>query len=170
MHTWFVSNPWVCIVSMVVSWFLRGRCWTSGWLSCRWVCLPYLYSTAIEICSASYYKSTLCGFVRGEVDGETFSRLVRKAYEVVVHWWRNIFLVPSGISGNHFDIELSKLYQAFGDNSSLHSIAFTACSVMQVLLLQKPHAKSKSKEHSICLEHRLVLWGCGDIASLLRWR
>ena len=75
-------------------------------------------------------------FVWGEVDGAIFSRLVSEAYEEVVHWRHNIFLVPSGKSGNNFVIELSKLYQAFGDNSSLHSIAFTACSVMQVLLLQ----------------------------------
>ena len=95
--------------------------------------------------------------------------MVEKISEYSLNGWRrNIFLVPSGRSGNNFIIELSKLYQAFGDNSSLHSIAFTACSVMQVLLLQKPHAKSKSKEHSICLERRLALWRCGDIASLLK--
>jgi len=38
---------------------------------------------------------------------------------------------------------------------------------MQVLLLQKPHLKSKSKEHSSCLECRLALWQQGDICSLL---
>ena len=37
------------------------------------------------------------------------------------------------------------------------------CSV----LLQKPHAKSKSKEHVACLERRLLLWHNGDIPALL---
>ena len=68
------------------------------------------------------------------------------------------FLIPSGKSGKGFVLELARLYQAYADNSSLHSIALTACSVFQVLLLQKPHAKSKSKEHITCLEHCLALW------------
>ena len=33
---------------------------------------------------------------------------------------------------------------------------FKAFSVMQSVLLQKPHAKSKSKEHTVYLERRLV--------------
>jgi len=116
-----------------------------------------------------YSESEHCvNFTWGAVDGLTFSSLINNACEEVVHWHRNIFLVPSGKFGTNFVLELAKLYQAYGDNSSLHSIALTACSVMQVLLLQKPHMKSKSKEHSSCLEHHLALWQQGDIASLLK--
>ena len=54
-------------------------------------------------------------------------------------------------------------------NSTLHSITLTACSVFQVLMLQKPHTRSKSKDHVTvtCLKHRLTLWYSGDIASIV---
>ena len=65
-------------------------------------------------------------------------------------------------------LELAKLYQAFGDDPSIHFIVVTACSVLQVLLLQMPRVKSKSKEYKVCLERHLALWQQGDIASLLQ--
>ena len=39
---------------------------------------------------------------------------------------------------------------------------------MKCLLLQKPHAKSKAKEHSIHLERRLKLWRDGNIDDLFQ--
>ena len=38
---------------------------------------------------------------------------------------------------------------------------------MSVLLLQKPHYKSKPKDHSSCLEQRLQSWSEGDLNNLL---
>ena len=38
---------------------------------------------------------------------------------------------------------------------------------MQCLLLQKPHARSKTKEHIACLERRMVLWLEGKIEKLI---
>ena len=38
---------------------------------------------------------------------------------------------------------------------------------MSILLLQKPHNKSKAKEHSACLERRLQSWTDGDLNNLL---
>ena len=40
-------------------------------------------------------------------------------------------------------------------------------SRVPALLLQKPHARSKSREHVKCLERRLLLWCEGDIDALL---
>ena len=40
--------------------------------------------------------------------------------------------------------------------------------VFQVLLLQKPHAKSKSRDHVHCLECHLDLWHHGDITALVK--
>ena len=88
-------------------------------------------------------------------DGATFCKLIGDAFEVVVHWRHNRFLVTSGKAGKDFVLELAKLYRAYADNTTLHSVAFTACCVFQVLLLQKPPARSKSKDHVHCLEHRL---------------
>ena len=67
-------------------------------------------------------------------------------YDVVVHWRRSIFLVPSGKAGKAFVRELARLYQAYADASALECIALKACSIIQCLLLQKPHAKSKTKK------------------------
>ena len=85
------------------------------------------------------------------------------AYEEVVHWRPNVFMIPFGKA---FVRELAKLYQAFADQSALHSIALMACSVMQPLLLQKPYKQSKAKDHSICLS-RLDLWRKGCFTDLL---
>ena len=43
--------------------------------------------------------------------------------------------------------------------------------VMPTLLLQKPHACSKTEEYLKCLESRLAIWKARDIDSLLqKWR
>ena len=91
-------------------------------------------------------------FQWGDKDGETFCELIRDAFEVVVHWRRYSILVPSGKAGKDFVLEMARLHQACANNSALHSVALTVCYyVFQVLLLQKPHAKSKSNVHVHCL-------------------
>ena len=106
-------------------------------------------------------------FLWGEKTGEVFSQLVSSAYEEMVHWRHNIFLIPSVRAGKAFVRELARLYQAYADASTLECIALKAGTVLQCLLLQKLHAKSKSKDHSTHLERRLKLWLDGDISTLL---
>ena len=50
----------------------------------------------------------------------------------------------------------------------MESIALRAAMLMPILLLQKPHARSKTKEHIKCLERRLTLWKSADIDALIR--
>ena len=45
--------------------------------------------------------------------------------------------------------------------------ALKAAMVMPILLLQKPHASSKAREHANCLHRRLQAWQDGDINSLI---
>ena len=78
------------------------------------------------------------------------------------------FLLPSGKAGKDFVLELARLYQVYADNTTLHSIALTACCVFQMLLLQKLHARSKSKDHVHCLESHLELWLSSDIDTLVK--
>ena len=106
-------------------------------------------------------------FKWGDLSGEVLIQRINIAYEEIVKWRRNIFLLPSGKAGKAFISELARLYQSYADNSTLECIALKACSVMQSLLLQKPHAKSKTKEHIACLERRLVLWTEGNIEKLM---
>ena len=60
----------------------------------------------------------------------------------LVHWRNNIFLVPSGKVGKAGIRELVRLYQAYTDASTRECIALKACTILQCLLLQKPHAKT----------------------------
>ena len=61
-------------------------------------------------------------------------------------------MLPSGKSGKSFIQELAKLYLSYAENCPLERIAMKACTVMQSLLLQKPFAKSKTKDH------QLIVW------------
>ena len=74
---------------------------------------------------------------------------------------------PSGSSGKAFVLELSRLYQACADCSSLESIALKACSVLVALTLQKLNRTSKSEDHVAHLNHRLALWKEGNLSALL---
>ena len=46
------------------------------------------------------------------------------------------------------------MFQAYADASALESMALLAAMVMPALLLQKSHAKSKAKEHTLLLDRR----------------
>ena len=61
---------------------------------------------------------------------------------------------------------MARLYQSYADVNPLERVALKACSVMQYLLLQKPHAKSKTKEHVSHLARRMKLWSQGDVDAL----
>ena len=103
----------------------------------------------------------------GEKDGTTFTALLDKAYEQTVHWRRNVFELPRWKMGSAFIRELSRLIEAYNDDTALEKIAMKAVVVMPALLLQKPHPRSKVKDHIRVLEDRLMKWRKGDLESLL---
>ena len=103
----------------------------------------------------------------GEIEGGAFARATQNCYEEIVHWKRNLFKVPSGRAGKSFVRELTRMFQAYADASALESVAFQAAMAMPALLLQKPHPKSKAKEHTLHLDRRLKQWMNGDIEGLL---
>ena len=102
-----------------------------------------------------------------EGDGEYLIQIVNRCYDAVVHWRRNLFKIPSGKVGVAFVHELSRLFQAYAESSALEGVALKAAMILPALLLQKPHARSRTKEHTKHLERRLNLWKDGDLASLL---
>ena len=107
-------------------------------------------------------------FQWGSLDGKTFCDSIHEAYEEIIHWKRNVFLLPSGASGKSFIVETSRLLQAFADGSALQCIALKASLVMQTLLLQKPSQKSKARDHVSHLKRRLEMWKEGNIQALLQ--
>ena len=88
-------------------------------------------------------------------------------YEEIVTWKRNLFLVPYGKIGRRFIHELARFYQAFADATVFESIAMKICVILPHLLLQKPHQKSRAKEHNNQLSRRLSLWENGQLEDLV---
>ena len=106
-------------------------------------------------------------FTWGDRDSESFCEDLQTTYDEVVHWRRNCFRIPLGNAGRALVDELSRLYSAFADASSLECVALRATIVLPLLVLQQPHRRSKVKELIACLERRLKTWKEGDLKSLL---
>ena len=62
--------------------------------------------------------------------------------------------------------EMTRLFEAFSQRIALESIAIKAAMCMPCLL-QKPHAKSKVKEHTSCLKRRMDHWEAGEFSLLI---
>ena len=92
---------------------------------------------------------------------------IDRAYSEIVHWRSNFFMVPSGASGKCFFSELARRFDAFATESAFDAFALKAIMTLPALVLQRPHAKSKTRDHIQCLQCRLALWEKGDISELL---
>ena len=101
---------------------------------------------------------SLPDFQWGSLDGKSISTAINEAYNDVIHWKCNIFLLPSSAAGKSFIQEITLLLEAFANASALESIALKASFVMQILLFQKLSQKSKSRDHVIHLNRQLELW------------
>ena len=117
----------------------------------------------------SFTPISLSNFRWGDRDGEEFSSSLQECYQEIVHLKRNLFKVPTGKAGIFFKFvtELTRMIRAYADRSALESISLHGAMVMPALLLQKPHSRSKAKDHSVHLERRIQLWLEGDIAALM---
>ena len=65
------------------------------------------------------HLSEQADFRWNEINGNVFCQRVTNAYEDIVHWKRNNFLVPSGKVGKSFIRELARLYQSYADDAPL---------------------------------------------------
>ena len=107
-------------------------------------------------------------FQWGEYDGPSLGHVIESAYAEAVHWQRNIFMIPSGKAGKDYVKEQARFFSAYADGTPLEQVALKATMIMPLLLLQKPHPTSKTKEHVRCLERRLRIWSSGNIEELVR--
>ena len=99
--------------------------------------------------------------------GDGFCRLSDDTYEEAIHWRKNLFTVPTDKNGNDFVCELARLLHAFQQDNPLERIVIKAAMVLPILLLQKPSAKSRCRDHSKSLGERLAKWHAGVIDELL---
>ena len=107
-------------------------------------------------------------FSWGPLERQEFCDKVNEAYEEVVYGdgiSSKYLLAPLEIKA--FVAEVARLFQAYADNSSLEGITMKACTIIPILLLQKPSRTSKSKDHASHLQRRLEFWHGGEIETLL---
>ncbi len=64
----------------------------------------------------------------------------------------------SGKAETSFVREISHLFQACAERSTLEGIAMKSAMILPALLLQKPHSRSRTKDYAKHLERRLGLW------------
>jgi hypothetical protein len=89
-------------------------------------------------------------------------------YNEVVQYRRNLFKIPSGKGGKEFIGELTFWLQQFNSATKLNGIAMQTFMILPTILLQKPSARSKAKDHSQALERRLNLWKSGKLDELMK--
>ena len=98
---------------------------------------------------------------------DLFTQQVMAAYEIVVGWRRNLFIVPHGAAGASFVDELAGLIEGFAEASDVRNIAWRAVAVACHLLLQKPHNSKLMNNHADHLRRRLCLWRDGMLPELV---
>ncbi|MEM7298736.1 MAG: C2H2-type zinc finger protein [Bacteroidota bacterium] len=103
----------------------------------------------------------------GAHTAEDLKQIISAAYEEIVHWKKNLFLVPSGAAGKKFVKESARLVDVFNSDAVMAEFSIKVLMIMPLLLLQKPNFKSKSKLHAECLARRLSKWEDGDLDALL---
>ena len=104
----------------------------------------------------------------GKLKGQEIICAANFAYNKILKWKRNVFLLPSGQAGKSFIEEMTKVMLCFTSSSYLESVALTMVMIMGPLLLQKPSQKSKCKDHIRYLAKRLEWWKNGDLDLLVR--
>ena len=102
------------------------------------------------------------------VSGAEFAASINAIYEEIITWRKNLFLLPSGQHGRRMIKLLSEWLALYNNDTSFQGIALKVFMVLPALMLQKPSAKSKARDHTKALSHRLDLWQEGNLLDLLR--
>ena len=83
----------------------------------------------------------------GRYDSYQFEENLSLVYEKIVHWKKNLFLLPSRRAEKQFIEETTKLMNEWLHDSTLKDITFKAAMIIPSLLLQKPFQKKKKREN-----------------------
>ena len=100
--------------------------------------------------------------------GEVFADSINVIYEEIIRWRKNLFLLPSGQYGKKMITLLSEWIKLYNDDTCFQGIALKVFMVIPALMMQKPSAKSKTRDHVKLLSQRLDLWREGKLLDLLR--
>ena len=104
----------------------------------------------------------------GEYEGEAeISSTIKTIYEEILNWKHNIFPLPRGKSGTDLVKEIDRLVNLFVRKTGWERLALSLLHIFLPLMLQKPSAKSKPREHAKYLTTRLERWRNGELKSLM---
>ena len=104
----------------------------------------------------------------GNYDAISFERNLELVYDKVVFWRQNLFKLPTGASGKAYIRELTRLVVAWNSKSNLMNVSWKSIMLMPSLIIQKPAANSKAKDHKEALARRLTLWQKGELLELMK--
>ena len=102
-----------------------------------------------------------------EIDTETISFHIDKAYHRIAHWRHNLFKVPSRNAGRLFVTTLTSLLSAHADGTPIESIALKAAMTMPAFYCRDPIVTQEMLTTISLLKDRLARWKCGYIEFLL---
>ena len=92
---------------------------------------------------------------------------LHQAYLRIVTWVPNLFTLPQGKVGSQFLEEFIRILKKLtSDPKNAHS-ASLAFHLFPALMLQKPSARSKVKEHNNCTKARLEHWSNGNLDEIV---
>ena len=97
-----------------------------------------------------------------------FADSINVIYEEIIRWRKNLFLLPSGQYGKKMITLLSEWIGLYNNDTCFQGIALKVFMVIPALMMQKPSAKSKTRDHVKLLSQRLDLWQEGKLLDLLR--
>ena len=86
-------------------------------------------------------------FYWNTVSGRVYQQDMEEAYNQIVYWRKNTFMVPTGAARKKITDEISRLLNLWTNDTPLKNKALKAIHVMPALLLQKPSKTSKAKDH-----------------------
>ena len=90
---------------------------------------------------------------------------VKHAYKEIIGWCKNLFLLPRGNAGKDFICELTRLISMFVNKTAHERFALSLVHILMPIMLQKPSAKSKARDHSKYLAKRLIKWKDGELVG-----
>ena len=105
----------------------------------------------------------------GDYEGEEQINLVIKSmFSEILNWKKNVFAIPCRKAGEDLIKELTRLIYLFVRSTEWERLALSLVHVFLPVMLQKPNAKSKPRDHTRYLKSRLQRWMNGELESLLK--
>ena len=104
----------------------------------------------------------------GQYEGiDVIEREIEAAHLKITTWRNNVFQMPRNETGKEAIKELSRLLKFFNNKTPWEPVATNLLIIFLPLMLQKPSANSKNRDHIIYLKKRLTWWKEGRLPQIM---